>query len=209
MCTHLPLPQEGLSLHASAVLFDMDGTLTQPYFDFDAIRREIGLTTEPRTPVLEAMEMMPPAQRQRAERILLHHEARAAEESILWEDTLPVLATLRNAGVPVGCITRNSRTSANTVIALHGLTFDALFTREDGPLKPSPEPVRAICRKLGVEPRKAWMVGDYLFDMQAGRAAGATTVLMVGNARLPEWADQADHVIRRLTELLDLIGRQT
>ena len=184
----------------------MDGTLTQPYFDFDAIRREIGLPTEPRTPILEAMETMAPAGRRRAERILLCHEARAAEESILWEDTLPVLAALREAGIPIGCITRNSRASADTVIALHSLAFDALFTREDGPLKPSPEPVRAICRKLGADPGKAWMVGDYLFDMQAGRAAGATTVLMLGDARLPEWADSADHVIRRLAELLELIA---
>jgi len=190
----------------SAVLFDMDGTLTQPCLDFDAIRREIGLPTEPRTPVLEAIEKMPPDARRRAERILLRHEAEAAEASILWEDTLPVLSAIRGVGIPIGCITRNSRRSAETVMALHGLHFDALYTREDGPLKPSPEPIHAICRKLHADPRKAWMVGDYLFDMQAGKAAGATTVLMLGDARLPEWSDQADHVIRRLSELLDLLA---
>ena len=50
------------------------------------------------------------------------------------------------------------------------------------------------------------MVGDYLFDIQAGRAAGAgTTVLMIGQKEPPEYADQADHVIRRLDQLLELV----
>ena len=26
-----------------AVIFDLDGTITEPFFDFDAIRKEIGL----------------------------------------------------------------------------------------------------------------------------------------------------------------------
>jgi HAD superfamily hydrolase (TIGR01549 family) len=199
-------PESRDVLAGSAVLFDMDGTLTQPCLDFDVIRREIGLPPEPRTPVLEAIEAMSPEQRHRAEQIVLRHEADAAKASTLWHDTLSVLSAIRGAGIPVGCITRNSRRSAETVMALHGLHFDALYTRENGPLKPSPEPVHTICCKLHADPRRAWMVGDYLFDIQAGCAAGATTVLMLGDARLPEWSDQADHVIRRLTELLDLLS---
>ncbi len=89
--------------------------------------------------------------------------------------------------------------------AKHGLEFDAVRTREDGAVKPSPEPVRAICEALGVRPEETWTVGDYLFDILAGKEAGATTVLMVGDRRPPEYADQADHVIRHLDELLALI----
>ena len=39
----------------AAMLFDMDGTLTVPYFDFDAIRREVGVGNQP---ILEAVEKM-------------------------------------------------------------------------------------------------------------------------------------------------------
>jgi len=175
-------------------------------FDFNVIRREIGLPTEPRTPVLEAMEKMTPAQRRRAEAILLHHEREAALASEVWDDTLEVLAAVRESGRRVGLITRNSRRSADTVIAKHGLQVDLVRTREDGVFKPSPEPVLAMCRQLNVKPEAAWMVGDYLFDIQSGNAAGTTTVLMIGDADPPDYADRADHVIRRLRELLGLLS---
>ena len=45
-----------------AVIFDMDGTLTKPCLDFDAIRAEMGLSGEP---ILEAMARMTPDERAR------------------------------------------------------------------------------------------------------------------------------------------------
>ena len=59
-----------------AVIFDLDGTITQPYFDFDAIRQEIGLARD-FGPFLEAMEEMIPKQRLEADRILHYHAAKA------------------------------------------------------------------------------------------------------------------------------------
>ena len=191
---------------AGAVIFDLDGTLTQPYFDFDAIRREIGLPIEPRTPILEALEHMTPERRARTEAILQRHEEDAALNSELWGDALPVLTAIRQAGIPLGLLTRNSRRSTDRVIARHAMRFDCVHTREDGPIKPSPEPVQSMCRRLGVPATSAWVVGDYLFDVQAGNAAGATTVLMIGDRPRPDFADQADHVIRRLSELLGLLA---
>jgi HAD superfamily hydrolase (TIGR01549 family) len=188
------------------VLFDLDGTLTRPHLDFDVIRREIGLPTEPRTPILEAMQSMPPADRVRAEAILLDHERQAADASQLWDDTHAVLAAIRSAGIPVAVMTRNSRQSVDTVMARHGLRFDAAYAREDGPVKPAPAPVLNLCSQLQADPARAWVVGDYLFDIQAGNAAGAVTVLMLGDAPVPAWAGQARHVIRRLNELLPLLA---
>ncbi len=65
-----------------AVIFDLDGTITQPYFDFDAIREEIGLARDS-GPVLESMEKMTAQERQEAERILHYHEDKAVAESQL------------------------------------------------------------------------------------------------------------------------------
>ena len=56
-------------------------------------------------------------------------------------------------------------------------------------------------------PHDAWMVGDYLFDIQAGRAAGARTVLLISQDPPPDYAKEADHVIRTLPELLPLLVR--
>jgi len=65
-----------------AVIFDLDGTITQPYFDFDAIREEIGLSRDA-GPILEAMESMTPQQRQRSEVIRHAYEERAVTASTL------------------------------------------------------------------------------------------------------------------------------
>ena len=46
-------------MNRSAVIFDLDGTITKPYLDFDAVRAEIGVEG----PVLEAMAGMDPASR--------------------------------------------------------------------------------------------------------------------------------------------------
>jgi len=191
---------------AEAVIFDLDGTLTLPYLDFDVIRREIGLPVKPRTPVLEALEQMTPPERSRAEAIIHRHEKEAARASELQEDALDVLSAIRTHDIPLGLLTRNSRRSAQMVLDKHGMKFDWIYTREDGPIKPSPQPVLAICQHFSVPAQSAWVVGDYLFDLQAGNAAGATTVLMIGNTSTPEFAHLADHVIRRLSELLTLLA---
>ena len=41
-----------------AVIFDLDGTLTQPFLDFDKMRTEMGLPRDA-GPILEALEGVP------------------------------------------------------------------------------------------------------------------------------------------------------
>ena len=74
-----------------AVIFDLDGTITQPYFDFDAIREEMGLDRNS-GPVLESMQKMTPQERQRVEKILHFHESRAVMESELNKGAKKTLA---------------------------------------------------------------------------------------------------------------------
>lgn len=186
------------------VIFDMDGTLTRPVLQFDAIRKEIGLTAEP---LLEAITQMPPAERARAEAILHRHEEEAAANSELQPQAAEVVDAIRGAGMTVVLMTRNSRRSTDMFMHRHGLHFDMIWTRDDGPMKPSPEPVLAICRSLGKRPDRAWVVGDFYYDLLCGNAAGATTVLFLQPDReRPAWADEADHVIAGLGELLTLMG---
>ena len=89
-----------------AVIFDLDGTITKPYFDFDAIREEIGLDRNS-GPVFESMEKMTPQQRQKAEEILNHHEQKAVAESELNTGAKETLCALRDAGLYIGILTRN------------------------------------------------------------------------------------------------------
>ena len=91
-------------------------------------------------------------------------------------------------------------------MSTHGFHFEAIRTREDGAIKPSAEPVHSLCDELQAQPSQSWVVGDYLFDLQSGRAAGTRTVLMIGDNEVPAFASLADHVIRRLHELRDIIS---
>lgn len=186
------------------VIFDMDGTLTRPNLDFDRMREEIGL--EP-GPVLEAVRAMLPEDRVVAEAILQRHEDEAAAVSELQPGAAEVVAAVRAAGLSPVLMTRNSRRSVDVVLRRHGLSFDMIRTREDGAIKPSPEPIFDICRRLDADARQSWSVGDFHYDILCGAAAGCTTVLLLTDeGARPDWAGQADHVIHDLRELLRLLG---
>jgi HAD superfamily hydrolase (TIGR01509 family) len=186
----------------SAVIFDLDGTLTRPYLDFDRIRAEIGIKSGP---ILEAIAAMPSSAQPAAHEILLRHEWDAARNVELHEGAVEAVARCRDAGHRTALLTRNTRPIVDYIIDEHGFVFDALRTREDGAIKPSPEPVYSICEELDADPRQSWVVGDYLFDLQSGRSAGTRTVLMIGDDEVPDFASLADHVIRRLHELAAIV----
>ena len=185
----------------SAVIFDLDGTLTRPYLNFDVIRAELGVEG----PVLEAMARMTFDERVRAEAIVRQYERDAAANATLYDGAVDVLDGCRRRGLSVAILTRNARVNVDVVLGNHGIQVDALRTRDDGAIKPSAEPVLSICKEVGADPTRSWMVGDYLFDIQSGREAGCSTVLMIGDQPEPAFAEQADHVIRQLAALLGII----
>ena len=188
-----------------AALFDLDGTITQPYFDFDEIREEIGLPRDS-GPLLEQMEKMTPKQREEAERILHDHEDKAVTESRLNPGTEQTVSELHAAGIPIGILTRNQRENALAIARMHNLKFDAVIGREDGPVKPDAFGVLHLCGHFGVQPREALLVGDYLFDLLSAKAAGAIAVLLVNNARAREYAEHADYCIENIAEILEIIA---
>ncbi len=187
-----------------AVIFDLDGTITQPYFDFDAIREEIGLDRDG-GPVLEALQDMTAQQRRRAERILHEHEERAVAASTLNPGASETLSELSRRGISVGVLTRNLKRNAEAVAAKHGLRFDAVVGREDGPVKPDAFGVRHLCGHFGVDPSEALLVGDYLFDLLCARSAGAIPVLIDSPLQNSDFAAHADFHIKELSEILGII----
>jgi HAD superfamily hydrolase (TIGR01549 family) len=191
-----------------AVIFDLDGTLTEPLLDFDAMRAEIGL---PPGPILEQLAHADEATRARAEVILRRHEREAMERATLADGCRDLLERLAALNIPTAILTRNVREVVDVFVRAFGFSFDAVYTREDGPHKPSPAGVFALCAKLGVAPADTLVVGDYKFDILAGRAAGCATALVLGShrptpAELPEWGPP-DVVISSLRELLPRLSR--
>jgi HAD superfamily hydrolase (TIGR01549 family) len=161
------------------VIFDLDNTIVDSDLDFAAIRAEVGNVG----PILEYRDASDEAEKRRVDEILDRHERRAAETCGLCDGAHEILSFLRARGILTALLTRNSRQSVNTVLARHKLQFDFIVSREDSAPKPSPEPIFLICRKFGVRPEEALAVGDYLYDIQAGQAAGARTILVQSRHR--------------------------
>lgn len=189
-----------------AVIFDLDGTITEPYLNFDQIRAEIGLEKDS-GPLLEIMEQMPPEQRTRAEDILYKHEQAAIKHSSLNAGAAETLDKLRQAGIHIGILTRNRRDNASAIAQMHNLKFDAIVDRNDGPPKPDAFGVKHLCNHFGVEPSETLVVGDYLFDLLSATAAGAIPVLIKTNPDSDRFAEYADYTIENLTEIFGIINQ--
>jgi HAD superfamily hydrolase (TIGR01509 family) len=184
----------------------LDGTITQPFFDFDAIREEMGLDRNS-GPILEAMQKMSPRQRKDAEKILRYHEQRAVIESKLNDGAKETLKALRKAKINIGILTRNRRSNALAIARKHNLKFDIIVDREDGPVKPDAFGVLRICEEFGVRPEETMVVGDYLFDLLCAKAAGAVAVLLANHNRAEEFAKHADYVIEKIDQILEIIKK--
>ena len=182
------------------VVFDLDDTLIHSTLDFNAIRAEIGDMTGP---ILEHMETVSDEEKARINAILERHEREAAEASTLSEGAMDLLNVITERGAKTAILTRNSRTTLATVMERHGIRVDATVAREDAPPKPSPEPVLVISRTLGVPPKHMLVVGDYIFDIESGRNAGARTALVRRPNR--DFQIACDYEVRCLTELIPIV----
>jgi hydrogenase expression/formation protein HypE len=198
------------TFRVAAVLFDFDGTLTLPEtLDFAAVRRAVGCP-----PGLGLLEFLAgiddAAERQGKEAVLEAMEAEAAERAQENEGASELLESLHRSGVPLGIITRNTRESIDRSLArLPGFDagyFGVIVTR-DLPLSPKPLPdgVRYAAERLGVDVAELLVVGDYAFDIQAGRQAGALTMYLHNDPSGPFHGEGADFVVQSLAEALAII----
>jgi HAD superfamily hydrolase (TIGR01509 family) len=163
------------------VIFDLDGTLVDSQLDFDLMRREMGISG--RVPLLEAIEQMPPAAARRCWAILAEHEERGAQRATLMEGMREFLQALVSRGLARAVFTRNSRAQTLSTLSRLALDFDPIICREDGPVKPHPGAIWKICETWGFRPNECVMIGDYRFDIEAGRRAGTLTVLFTGGGQ--------------------------
>ena len=185
------------------VIFDMDGTLIAQMLDFEAIRSHLAIS--PEEGILEAIAAMPSDRRREADDWLVKTERRTAENARLMPGAIETLAAIRNANIKTALLTRNTRASMQTVIEKFGLQFDLAWSREDGPIKPEPDSVLKACHTLAAAPGQTACVGDFHYDLLAANAAGAVSILLAPHQK-PQFADTADHVISKLSELPALLG---
>jgi HAD superfamily hydrolase (TIGR01509 family) len=188
----------------TAVIFDLDGTLTRPILDFKQIRSEIGLDSGD---ILTAIKAMDPAGRKRANAILERHERYAVENATLNDGVPELLEALRKRTIAIGLLTRNTRENTLYVARRHRLTFDAVVDRHDGPAKPDGAGVLKLCEQFASSPAETLVVGDFLHDLHSARNAGAIAVLMETHPDAEQFKPYADYSISQMSELMDLIDQ--
>jgi HAD superfamily hydrolase (TIGR01509 family) len=184
-------------------IFDMDGTLTHAVHDFSAIRKKLGLAEG--APILESISALDGAARSEALATVARWEHGLVRRAAAQPGVTMLLGRLQQRGDRLGILTRNLCTLAHDTLDATGLADffspEDVLGRDSAEPKPSPEGIKILLSRWGASPEEAVMVGDYVFDVQSGRAAGTATVL-IDPARRPEWAQSADIIIGEFAELL-------
>jgi HAD superfamily hydrolase (TIGR01509 family) len=118
-----------------------------------------------------------------------------------FPETGEVLRELRRRGFKLALVTNTPSRLVHRLLSGLGLEefFETVLTGDDvRRAKPHPEAVRKACRRLGVHPSQAALVGDTGSDVLAGRGAG---VRVVGKGV------EGDLRIENLRELFSLLRR--
>ena len=187
-------------------VFDLDGTLTLPVHDFSRIRATLGIPDG--ADILGHLAGLPQDEAQ-----LLHERLDRIERHLVTlteaaSGAGELVEVLSRKGCRLGVLTRNTRQIARLTLEHIGLDRyfpeEVILGRDESTPKPDPEGVRMLASLWGRAPSELVMVGDYLYDLQAGQAAGAATVHVHGDLarRWPEWTDLCVATLGELARLL-------
>ena len=184
-------------LSVRAVLFDLDGTLVDSAPDLSGaandMRRAHGLPamayesfrplvgSGARGMVGAAFGVGPdePEFAPLRDEFLTRYEQRMTQETTVFANIWPLLTALEALVIPWGIVTNKAMRFTDPLIRalrLHARAAVVVAGDSTPHAKPHPAPLIEAARRIGVEPRHCAYVGDDLRDVQAGRAAGMTTV---------------------------------
>jgi len=212
-----------------AVLFDLDGTLIDSAPDLAGAGNDMriarGLAPHPLThfrPMVGAgargmvscaFDVGPDDAAFGALRdeFLQRYEARMTRHTQVFPAMLPVLAALNRSALPWGIVTNKASRFGEPLARALGLLAPGatLICGDTTPhSKPHPAPLLEAARRLQVPAAECVYVGDDLRDVQAGRAAGMTTIVagwgyLGAGEPVETWG--ADHLIQMPGELLKLL----
>ena len=187
-------------------IFDLDNTLADSAIEFDAIRQKLGLPLG--KGMLEEIDARPAAEAA----VLRCRLAALEREYALRAQPLPgvqaLLTALVERGTRLGILTRNSRANALQTLAVCNLAefFDPahVLGRAEAAPKPEPDGIHKLLSAWGATPENAVMVGDFRYDLEAGRRAEVTTIYYDA-ADEDLWTAEADCRVQSHAELLALV----
>ncbi len=207
-----------------AVLFDLDGTLidsighivscwqhtTRACLGREMSREEIVPTLG--RALLECFEEIAPGRGEEMREVYRAHQKGTHDSMVtLIPGTREMLEKLRGAGLTLGVVTSKGLPVATEGLNLFDLGgyFATLVTYEDTTRhKPHPDPLLVAAERLGLQPSEMVYVGDALFDIEAGKAAGMKTIGVTWGAGTRESLEAAgaNAVVDSVEEVVDAVG---
>ncbi|AKF47906.1 HAD family hydrolase [Pseudomonas syringae] len=187
-------------------VFDMDGTLTVPIHDFPAIKRELGIPQD--DDILGHLAALPAEESAAKHAWLLEHERELALASQPAEGAVELVRELSARGYRLGILTRNAQELAYITLKAIGLAdcfaVEDVLGRDEATPKPDPAGLLQLATRWSVEPEKMVMIGDYMHDLNCGRAAGAKTILV--NLKDNPWPELTDWHAENCIALRGMLG---
>ncbi|XP_009784465.1 haloacid dehalogenase-like hydrolase domain-containing protein At2g33255 [Nicotiana sylvestris] len=208
--------------HLKGVVFDMDGTLTVPVIDFQAMYKAVlghdeYLAVKSKNPsgidILHHIENWSPDKQRRAYEIIADFEKQGQDRLQIMPGAAELCSFLDSQNIRRGLITRNVKDAVDLFHIRFGVKFSPALSREFRPYKPDPAPLLHICSTWGVQSNEVIMIGDSLKDdVACGKRAGAFTCLLdeTGRYDAPEYANvehQPDYKASSLVEVQSLLER--
>lgn len=157
------------------MIFDMDGTLTEPAIDFQGMRRALNMMEGD---VLTLIGLMPKQERLDAEAIIARFEDDAAQRMVLAPGARQLIEHLTAQGIPHAILTRNVHSTIDLLCEKLGSSFEPRLDRTFTPPKPEPHALLHILECWGMRPQDAIMVGDSSHDLHAAQAAKVPCALL-------------------------------
>lgn len=216
-----------------AVVFDLDGTLTNFNLEYKVVRVEVrsflikrGVpasilsTNESIFGMLEKAEISLRNNGKSEEAVEKIHrnalaiaekyELEAARSTSLLPGVVETLDALKKMGLKVGLFTINCEKSTNYILERFRITdfFDTVIPRNSVKcVKPHSEHLEAVLKALRVDPYEAVVVGDGVSDMKCAKELRAIAVgLPTGfSSRKELISSGANYIVTSITDLLVLI----
>lgn len=193
-----------MSQSIQGIIFDMDNTLVQAPLDFAVIKADLGFPKD--CYILEERGKIKDPQRiKEIDQILKKHEIQAAQNSKVIPGVIEFLKFCDDEGIKRALHTRNCKEATKHILETFDFQFEWFFTREDGPAKPDPTIPVQVSKTWNIPNEHCLFVGDFIIDIETGRAANMQTALIQTNPKYKEFQDSADFSFKEYHELKEWI----
>lgn len=208
------------------LLFDCDGTLIDTYdiiltsmrYTVNGLlgqnRDDAELMSKVGTPLPDQMLYFLNGDKSKVDEIVAtyrkHNDAIHDDGVRSFPGVKETLEKLKCAGYKMGVVTSKRHFMADRGLQLCGIRdyFEVLIGSDDFPIhKPNPEPILEGCRLLDADPERCAYIGDSPYDIQAGNAAGCTSIAALWGMFPSESlrAENPDFEIADFSMLFDLL----